>query len=85
MKYLHSLQPPVIHSDLKSKNILISDKFVVKVSKLLPLRAGFRRGPGGGMAPGPPPVGAPTKIIFFVVGSFCLKINRLKPSINCKQ
>ena len=32
MNYLHSLQPPVIHSALKSRNILISDKFVAKVS-----------------------------------------------------
>ena len=34
MNYLHSLQPPVIHSDLKGKNVLVSDKFVVKVSHL---------------------------------------------------
>jgi len=32
MKYLHSLLPPVIHSDLNSRNILISDRFVAKVS-----------------------------------------------------
>jgi len=32
MKYLHSLQPPVIHSDLKCENILISDRFQAKVS-----------------------------------------------------
>ena len=32
MKYLHSLQPPVIHSDLKSKNVLISNALVAKVS-----------------------------------------------------
>ena len=32
MKYLHLLQPPVIHSDLKCENILISDKLVAKVS-----------------------------------------------------
>jgi len=32
MNYLHSLQPPVIHSDLKSENILVSDKLVAKVS-----------------------------------------------------
>jgi len=33
MKYLHSLIPPVIHSDLKIQNVLISDKFVAKVSQ----------------------------------------------------
>ena len=32
MKYLHSLQPSVIHSDLKSKNVLIDEFYVVKVS-----------------------------------------------------
>jgi len=32
MNYLHSLQPPVIHSDLKSKNVVVSDKLVSKVS-----------------------------------------------------
>jgi len=32
MKYLHSLQPPVIHSDLKCKNVLISENLVAKVS-----------------------------------------------------
>ena len=32
MKYLHSLQPPVIHSDLKSKNVLVSERHVAKVS-----------------------------------------------------
>jgi len=37
MKYLHSQQPPVIHSDLKSKNILISDKLAAKVSHYDPL------------------------------------------------
>jgi len=31
MKYLHSLQPPVIHSDLKTQNVLVSDELVVKV------------------------------------------------------
>jgi len=31
MKYLHSLQPPVIHSDLKTENVLVSDTFVAKV------------------------------------------------------
>jgi len=35
MNYLHSLQPPVIHSDLKSKNVLISEHLVAKVSQLL--------------------------------------------------
>jgi len=35
MNYLHSLQPPVIHSDLKSKNVLVSDKLVVKVSHIV--------------------------------------------------
>ena len=33
MNYLHSLQPPVIHSDLKSKNVLISENLVAKVSQ----------------------------------------------------
>ena len=32
MKYLHSLEPPVIHSDLKSKNVLVSNALVAKVS-----------------------------------------------------
>jgi len=32
MKYLHSRDPPVIHSDLKLQNVLISDEFVAKVS-----------------------------------------------------
>jgi len=32
MNYLHSLHEPVIHSDLKTENILIGDNFVVKVS-----------------------------------------------------
>ena len=32
MKYLHSLQPPVIHSDLKTENILISDSLEAKAS-----------------------------------------------------
>ena len=29
---LHSLQPPVIHSDLKSRNVLISDRLVAKIT-----------------------------------------------------
>ena len=33
MSYLHSLVPPVIHSDLKSKNVLITDTLVAKVSR----------------------------------------------------
>jgi len=33
MSYLHSRQPPVIHSDLKTENILVGDQFVVKVSQ----------------------------------------------------
>ena len=32
MNYLHSLHEPVIHSDLKTENILISDTYVAKVS-----------------------------------------------------
>ena len=32
MNYLHSLQPPVIHSDLKIQNVLVSDTFEAKVS-----------------------------------------------------
>jgi len=31
MDYLHSCHPPVIHSDLKTENILVSDTFVAKV------------------------------------------------------
>jgi len=30
--YLHSLQPPVIHSDRKSRNVLISDRLVAKIT-----------------------------------------------------
>jgi len=32
MNYLHSLRPPVIHSDLKIENVLISDKLEAKAS-----------------------------------------------------
>ena len=32
MMYLHSLMPPVIHSDLRPQNVLIGEKFVAKVS-----------------------------------------------------
>lgn len=32
MKYLHSRQPPVIHSDLKIQNVLVGDGLVVKVT-----------------------------------------------------
>jgi len=31
MNYLHSQHPPVIHSDLKIENILVSDRLVAKV------------------------------------------------------
>jgi len=31
MNYLHSLQPPVIHSDLKTQNVLVSDELEAKV------------------------------------------------------
>jgi len=45
MKYLHSLPEPVVHSDLKSKNVLISDRHVAKVSngswKLQPVGLGI--------------------------------------------
>jgi len=34
MKYLHSRQPPVIHSDLKIQNVLVGDGLVVKVTAL---------------------------------------------------
>ena len=43
MKYLHSLQPPVIHSDLKSKNVLISENLVAKVSQLLNCALSYSR------------------------------------------
>jgi len=33
MKYLHSLKPSVIHSDLNTRNVLVSDKLVAKVSR----------------------------------------------------
>ena len=45
------------------------------------IRAGFRG--SRGLWPAPPPVRAPTKIIFFIC-SFFLN-NRLKPSINRKR
>jgi len=31
MEYLHSMQPPVIHGDLKTKNVLVGDGLVAKV------------------------------------------------------
>ena len=31
MAFLHGLSPPLVHRDLKSGNLLVSDKFVVKV------------------------------------------------------
>jgi len=31
MEYLHSRQPPVIHSDLKIQNVLVGDDMVAKV------------------------------------------------------
>jgi len=32
MKYLHSLKPQVIHSDLNCKNVLVSEQLVAKVT-----------------------------------------------------
>ena len=31
MSFLHSLNPPLVHRDLKSANLLVSEKLVVKV------------------------------------------------------
>lgn len=31
MNYLHNLNPPVIHRDLKSQNLLVNEQLVVKV------------------------------------------------------
>ncbi len=32
MNYLHTFQPPIIHRDLKSHNLLVDISFVVKVT-----------------------------------------------------
>lgn len=32
MNYLHQLQPPIVHRDLKSPNLLVDSTFTVKVS-----------------------------------------------------
>lgn len=32
MNYLHTMEPPVVHGDLKVQNILIGDGYVPKVS-----------------------------------------------------
>lgn len=32
MNYLHQLQPPIVHRDLKSPNLLVDSTYAVKVS-----------------------------------------------------
>lgn len=32
MNYLHTLNPPIIHRDLKSQNLLVDENFNVKVT-----------------------------------------------------
>jgi serine/threonine protein kinase len=39
MNYLHRQDPPIIHRDLKSHNLLVDEHWRVKVSRLVQLSA----------------------------------------------